>query len=147
MVKILPIAVAVTLLWPAGAKAQDPAVDAGLFSQSVEIRVVNVDVHVTDKKGRPVTGLTRDDFVVTEDGAPVEIAYFYDSQGVAAPQTNDPPSNRAVPSSYVRAEDLVVVIYIDNYWLLPADRKRVLDDIERFVARTGSGLVVRGVRI
>ncbi len=42
----------------------------------VDVRLVNVFVNVTDKNGSIVGGLTRDDFAVTEDGRPQQIAVF-----------------------------------------------------------------------
>lgn len=41
---------------------------------------------VTDKKGEPVTDLTRGDFVVTDEGAPQKVQTF-------SHQTNQPPAN------------------------------------------------------
>ena len=38
--------------------------------------LVEVDVVVSDRSGRPVRGLNRDDFAVSEDGTPVDIATF-----------------------------------------------------------------------
>lgn len=42
----------------------------------VTTRLVLVDVVVTDKQGRPVTDLTRDDFTLMENGKPQRIATF-----------------------------------------------------------------------
>jgi len=42
----------------------------------VDVRLVNVFVNVTDKNGAIVPGLTREDFAVTEDGRPQQIAIF-----------------------------------------------------------------------
>lgn len=42
----------------------------------VEVKLVNVFVNVTDRNGAVVGGLTRDDFHVSEDGRPQEIAVF-----------------------------------------------------------------------
>ena len=53
-----------------------------------------MDVVVTDKKGHPVPGLTRDDLVVTEDGVPQKIVSF---DAVALP---DAPSAKAAPASH-----------------------------------------------
>jgi VWFA-related protein len=43
---------------------------------SVEVKVVNILASVRDKKGKTIGDLTKDDFVLTEDGAPRAIAYF-----------------------------------------------------------------------
>jgi Ca-activated chloride channel family protein len=51
------------------ARAQAPTI-------SVNVRLVNVFVNVTDGLGAPVPGLTRDDFLVSEDGHPQKIAVF-----------------------------------------------------------------------
>ena len=48
--------------------------DEVTFPSKVEL--VTVDAVVLDAKGKPVPGLTRDDFVVSEDGHPREIARF-----------------------------------------------------------------------
>ena len=54
------------------ASAQAPASPA--FPSEVEL--VTVDAVVVDAKGKPVDGLTRDDFVVEEDGQPQGIVTF-----------------------------------------------------------------------
>src|SRR5271156_477545 len=43
---------------------------------SVNVRLVNVFVNVTDDKGSPIPGLTRDEFQLSEDGHPQKIAVF-----------------------------------------------------------------------
>jgi Ca-activated chloride channel family protein len=42
----------------------------------VDVKLVNVFVNVTDQNGAIVGGLTRDDFALTEDGRPQQIAVF-----------------------------------------------------------------------
>jgi Ca-activated chloride channel family protein len=42
----------------------------------VDVRLVNLFVNVTDRTGAVVGGLTREDFAVTEDGRPQQIAVF-----------------------------------------------------------------------
>ena len=69
--------------------AQD---DSSLFFDTVDVYVVNVEVIVTDQDGNPVTGLTRDDFEVFEDGKKVELTNFFaveDRQGVISPDAPD----------------------------------------------------------
>jgi Ca-activated chloride channel family protein len=43
---------------------------------NVNVRLVNVFVNVTDDKGAPVPGLTRDEFLLSEDEHPQKIAVF-----------------------------------------------------------------------
>jgi Ca-activated chloride channel homolog len=43
---------------------------------NVNVRLVNVFVNVTDDKGAPIPGLTRDDFLLSEDNHPQKIAVF-----------------------------------------------------------------------
>jgi VWFA-related protein len=43
---------------------------------AVEVKVVNVLASVRDKKGKTIADLTKDDFVLTEDGKPQAITYF-----------------------------------------------------------------------
>ncbi len=46
----------------------------------MDVRVVALDVVVTDQKGRLVPGLKADDFRVLEGGAPQELSFFNDSR-------------------------------------------------------------------
>ena len=55
-------------------QAAEPADPDGVFRGGIDL--VNVSATVTDLRGRFVDGLTRDDFVVYEDGEPVEITQF-----------------------------------------------------------------------
>jgi len=46
------------------------------FHEEVEVRVMDLDVVVTDKAGRPVPDLKREDFTVRVGGKVVPIDYF-----------------------------------------------------------------------
>jgi len=59
---------------PAGPTAQGPA--PAVPTMSVDVKVVTLPVTVRDKKGKIVTNLTKDDFVLEEDGKPQSIRYF-----------------------------------------------------------------------
>jgi Ca-activated chloride channel family protein len=50
--------------------------DAQEVTLHVDVKLVNVFVNVTDRNGALVGGLTRDDFTLTEDGRPQQIAVF-----------------------------------------------------------------------
>jgi VWFA-related protein len=131
----------------AAAPAQPPAQENdGLFIDSVNVSVVNVDVHVTDKKGNRVTGLTKDDFQIFEDGRPVAVTNFYAVEGGKAVATSDPePAPEPVAEDAAPAppgldevqtpEDqrLRLVVYIDNFNIRPFNRNRVMRELRAFL--------------
>ncbi|MEO8379641.1 MAG: VWA domain-containing protein [Acidobacteriota bacterium] len=50
-----------------------PALPQQAFEEKIEVNAVLLDVIVTDPKGNQILGLTKDDFVVKENGVPQEI--------------------------------------------------------------------------
>jgi VWFA-related protein len=61
---------------PTPAPRQTPTPQAEQIEGPVNVRVVRVPVTVLDKKGVPVTGLTRGDFLVLEDKRPVQFDFL-----------------------------------------------------------------------
>src|SRR5579864_4096610 len=51
------------------------------LTETIDVRVINVDVVVTDKKGNAVTGLKPEDFELYENGVPKKISNFYEVEG------------------------------------------------------------------
>jgi VWFA-related protein len=101
--------------------------------EGVDVRVVNVDVVATDKQGRPVTDLTRDDFRLLVDGREVEVEYFVRSPG-SQPAAGEPAQTTEGAPVEAVEEGVLVAIYVDDYWLTPPDRLRVLGDLEQYAA-------------
>ena len=108
------------------------------FIDTVDVQVVEVDVVVTDRKGRPVKGLTREDFELFVDGRPVEITNFYES----AIYVEEPTGRRKKERPAVRSEatpsttgggPLTVVFYLDDLNLYPPHRTRLLRRLEAAV--------------
>jgi VWFA-related protein len=91
----LPTAVGTLVLisWLSIAQAQqpDPPPSPSPPSFPAEVEVVTVDVVVTDGKRAPVTDLSREDFVVEEDGRPQAIESF---EAVRVPP---PPTTATAP--------------------------------------------------
>jgi VWFA-related protein len=79
-----------------------PATDQPTFGSQVEL--VTVDVAVVDKKGQSVRGLTRDDFVVTENGVPQTLTSFEAVVVPELPRVEAAP-RRAVVSTNVVADN------------------------------------------
>ncbi len=112
------------------------------FGDRVDVDLVTVDVWVTDAAGRPVTGLTADDFEVRHDGVPVTLSHFTEirdavalpaagSAVAAAAAADDPPASRPAPPSHL-------VLYLDESRLHPARLPQVVAELERLL---DSGIV------
>jgi VWFA-related protein len=57
-------------------------------------RVVEVNVVARDKKGTPIHGLTKDDFILLDQGKPQEIAFFAEQDNTLRTGSGKPlPSN------------------------------------------------------
>src|SRR5688500_153977 len=111
------------------------------FGESIDVRVVNVEAVVTDRKGNRVTGLTAGDFRLLVDGAEVPIDYFTEvSDGVALPV---PQSTAGVPAPPAPTTAGPVgrsyLVFIDESVVLAPDRDLVLQELERDLDRLGPG--------
>jgi VWFA-related protein len=88
-----------------GTVAQVPA-EVPRISGSVETSVLEIDVIVTDKDGKPVSGLGPADFEVRIGKQPVEITNFYERKPTpdplpaagAVPATGNPPEKELAPA-------------------------------------------------
>ncbi|MCE2558963.1 MAG: VWA domain-containing protein [Acidobacteria bacterium] len=108
-----------------------------LFSDVIDVRVVNVEVVVTDKKGNRIRGLQASDFELQVDGEPVEIDYFTEvDDGLAKASSGDGVGN--VPS--LAADEPAgtnYLIFIDELSTIRRDRDRVLDGLHTDLAQLG----------
>ncbi|MGH9378338.1 MAG: VWA domain-containing protein [Terriglobia bacterium] len=76
MIRTLMIAGILLVVTPPVILSQPPQRQAQPPVLKVQTEVVNVFAVVTDKHGRAIPNLTRDDFQITDNGAPQEIRYF-----------------------------------------------------------------------
>ena len=127
---------------PAGEpQAAAESADEGVFFETVDVNVVNVQVFVTDKKGNPITGLGIDDFELFEDKKPVKISNFYAVEGrqpVAETAESALSTDSTPPEELERiAEDerLHLVVYIDNFNIRPFNRNRVFRRLREFLSQ------------
>jgi VWFA-related protein len=113
----------VLLAQPPAAPRQQPTFRAGT-------NVVRVDVTVLDKSGKPLTDLTRDDFIVAEDGVPQTVDAFRLVEANGQPTDNLSLPIRSREHAYAEAarDDVrVFVIFWDEYHIdrfAPAIRAR-----------------------
>lgn len=80
-----------------------------------KVRLVQVDVVVTNDKGDPIVGLKKEDFEVLEDGKPQTLSTFEEHRGAPMTQLQLPPMPRGVYTNFpvVQAADSVNVILLD----------------------------------
>lgn len=131
------IALTLAVVWPPVAAEEPPPTPR--FEERIAVEVVTVDVVVTDRKGRPVSGLTKEDFAVFEDGLPMTLTHFHGPDKVpgesADPSAQAPSVETTEPSPPEDAQPLHFVLYFDDYTLEPSHRARILSDLRTFVTR------------
>lgn len=104
------------------------------FGEVIDVRVVNVEVVVTDKDGNRVPGLEPGDFRLRVDGEEVPIDFFTEvrERKSVPPSADGPPSVSAgepVGTSYL--------VFVDDYFSIQKHRNQVLDALKKDLARLG----------
>lgn len=97
------------------------------FTDEIEVSLVNLEVVVTDKKGKPMAGLTREEFEVYEDGKLVEITNFFAESGPAA-TVEGKAETRPID------QRLNLVVFVDDYNTEQESRNAILDGVREFVS-------------
>lgn len=134
MVKRTLLFVLVIELVAASAFAQLESPVAPQYSEEIEVRVIDVDVIVTDREGHPLTNLTRQDFELYEDGKRVDIAYF--SRIVGRRVADMPPT--AGENDTIQQQPRVPVtwvVFIDHSNLSPQARNIAMRHLQVFFER------------
>src|ERR1051326_299241 len=115
------------------------------LTESIDVRVINVDVVVTEKKGNPVRGLTKADLKINESGVLKPISNFYEVNSPTPEPVPAPPAKTAavppplpvkphvenVPENQKRR----IIIYIDNLSMAPFNRNRVFKTMKEFITQ------------
>lgn len=124
-------------LLPLPAGAQEPVAAPG-FGETVEVRVVNLEVVVTDRDGVTVTGLAPGDFELRVDGEATAVRYFSEIRSGTAVATGEAPAEGVggvpdvVPGEPVGTSYLV---FVDDFFPLARDRDRVLASLREQARR------------
>ena len=109
-----------------------------IFGEEIDVRVINVEVVVTDGKGNRVTDLKPGDFRLKVDGKPVPIEYFTEiregqATAAAAPETPEIPEQVAEPPAVEPGAPVGThyLVFIDDYFLIASQRNNVLRSFTR----------------
>lgn len=128
------------------------------FAEVVTVRVVNVDVFVTDRSGDHVAGLTQEDFELLVDGKPMPISNFFHEYrrrpreaGAAAerPQEVTDRTGFTPAETVERTADRRnhVVVLIDHTRLSAPNRKRAFNALREALAELGPEDVIAVVGV
>jgi VWFA-related protein len=102
----------------------------------VRVRLVPVDVIVTDSRGRPVVGLKQEDFRVLENGKPQEIRHFsVQTFDAAAPMPEQASVLRAIPAAELssQASRVFLILMGRGHYQIPF---KTVDVLIQFVRRS-----------
>ena len=131
---LFALALLVALVALTGATPKRPVIPS--LGETIEVNIVNLDVVVTDKSGKRVHGLTKDDFVVLENGKPRELSNFAEYASPLPPGEIDaeiePKSIESPP-----AQPRTVLIFIERATRLqPFDAERFIESLRETVRNT-----------
>jgi VWFA-related protein len=116
------------LAWAQGAPAP-------VVGDAIDVRVVNVEVVVTDWKGHRVTDLKPGDFRLKVDGKAVPVEYFTEVRNSrAAAVAGEAPAPGVEPGETIGTQYLV---FIDDFFSIGAQRDVVLAALKRELDRLG----------
>lgn len=107
--------------------------------ETIEVSIVNVDVVVTDKAGKRVTGLTADDFEIREGGKVQPITNFAEYRsdlpgGVTGIETT--PGAPASAATTVARPKRNVVVFVESVRLPPHQARELFASIRTLLRET-----------
>ena len=114
-----------------------------------EVRIVLVDIVVTEGNGKSVEGLSKDDLHVTEDGQEQTVSFFEEHKVVAAKPVTLPPMAPGVFTNYpvIPTTDSVNVLLLDSLNTQAVDQTYVRSQMEKYLraalnAPTGARIAI-----
>jgi len=133
---VLVCAACTLISLPARSQEKSPQA-ASVFGGQIDVRVVNVEVVVTDRQGNRVTGLKPGDFRLLVDRKPVAVEYFTEvREGEATAAAAE--SGAALPGVETAGPiGTNYLVFIDDFFSIAAQRDIVLASLERDLGRLG----------
>lgn len=124
------------LLTASFATGQEPS-GAEDFGERIDVRAVNVEAVITDRKGNRVSGLTAEDLELLVDGKPMPLEFFLEVRGGKAvvPTAGGP----ALPTSAEAGEPVAhnYLVFIDEVLSPIRERKAAINKLAGEIERLG----------
>lgn len=124
------VAVAVT-----ASAQQEPAVMPQL-GETMEVSIVNVDVHVTDRSGKRILDLKPEDFEVYENGKPQGMTNFAEYRGDALPARLTSTSLAPGKAILDKPPKRTMVFFIDAFMLHDRQIEPIFSAMKRLLRNT-----------
>jgi len=128
------------LLYPIISSSQEKTSAPGVFTDSFDVTVANIEVFVTTKRGVPITGLEREDFTLLVDGKEVEIVNFaaiekgelvYEPRPASAqPEAAPAPQQERVEPA---PQPLHVAVFIDTLFARGSNLRLIIPEVQDFL--------------
>jgi VWFA-related protein len=107
-------------------------------SEVIEVRVANVDVVVVDKAGKPIVGLTKEDFQLFENGKQQPLTNFYEMRTQTLTAASDATAAVAAPAAApeppAEARKRSIVVFLDATSIAVFSRNKAIDSIQRMLS-------------
>ena len=118
--------------WPEARAPQQPVFRGG-------VELVQVDVVALDEAGRPVRGLTRDDFTILDQKRPQRVATFYEAHHEHPPDEPVFPLDLRldVADNSLAQASRIVVIAVDDLHIAPGQSNMVRALVQQVIAQIG----------
>lgn len=132
------VAVASCFGYAARAQTAPAPAQPGVFGETVDVRVVNIEVVVTDRQNERVTGLNASDFRLKVDGRELPIEFFSEVRGGQAIEVAAGGTVQGVPAVVPGTPvGTSYLVFIDDYFSIKRDRDRVLRGLSSSLGSLG----------
>ena len=111
------------------------------YQEELTVAEVTLEMTVTDRDGKPVTGLTANDFELLEDGKPVAITFFREVNAAAPPRAA--AGSAPATAEPLSAEPRTLFIFLDNREVGESIRRRMFNSLRTTVTEameSGAGV-------